>query len=551
MSSPHEPKTKSTPVKRLDPPLSPKAFGQATAPAAAKAKEPAGLGKPGGQAATAARVVGPDPKAHNPTGFAAQVPADKRAALERSPVYQFQLKLEKQGYSQEQIDQFRDTIKKNPASVDKAVDTPAGRKILNDFANFDSQTWRHYLPAEPETDRVLHNALGRPDGAYLSQYDLNRLTKMIGADSDTLKQRGLSQHDIDSTYAYLQQTGRTAITPNHDAVAGSAGTFGSKIDYELANRDRKTVALTNSPIIYSVVTGLHGDDETAIALSQAASLVNDMLGAGLAHAQTIRGGMAEAARDRGRVEYTEVAAEARGHTAAEPNRTTVNESARPTTERTDTERVSAARRATEAPAEPLTPKAAESRDPRSVVSTSPERIAAANAALDAAFATADEAVRYATRPGAPTVDAKSLGTIGTTRSTETFRGLTEHIIASTPDHPMAKLLDGNGKLLNSTGKGIDSVQWADNPHYLESGHGFSARAMGPNDPAGLRLQTAAENRDLGTTVEGKQVGGYVNDTTALNIRGVPVSIATARDLVAFGSLDPSIVRAAPIIVFHF
>jgi len=178
-------------------------------------------------------------------------------------------------------------------------------------------------------------------------------------------------------------------------------------------------------------------------------------------------------------------------------------------------------------------------------------IDAANAKLEAAFAEADKAVSDVLRDG-PTVRPESLGTIGTTQSRSYFRVLVKKIMkAGGPDHPFAGAMV-DGKMLNSTAKGVREEHWSEDARYLEAGHGNSGFALskGPGgEPGGLRLQTAYANRFQQATIEIK--GAISQNNVALNIGGLPVDVMAARDLAAAGRISPDAIRNATIIRYGF
>jgi hypothetical protein len=173
---------------------------------------------------------------------------------------------------------------------------------------------------------------------------------------------------------------------------------------------------------------------------------------------------------------------------------------------------------------------------------------------EARFTAANAAIAYATREGAPTIRASSLGTIGMTESKPYFRLLALREITSDPVSPMAGVLRG-GRFLQSTARGIGAPEWLENPLYLEAGHGNSARGLGSpgaqTAAGGLRLQTAYLNRLQSATIEHPSVGGIARNPAALSIGRVPVDVVTARDLAAFGVVDPDAVAISPLIWFDF
>jgi len=171
----------------------------------------------------------------------------------------------------------------------------------------------------------------------------------------------------------------------------------------------------------------------------------------------------------------------------------------------------------------------------------------------ARFADADAAIAYATREGTPTINAASLGTIGTTESKAYFRQLALRKITD-PVNGMTGILRG-GRFLKSTARGIGAQEWLENPLYLEAGHGNSAKGLGSpgtqTAAGGLRLQTAYSNRLQSAVIEHPSVGGIARNPAALSIRGVPFDVMTARDLAAFGELDPDMVANSPLIRWFF
>lgn len=183
--------------------------------------------------------------------------------------------------------------------------------------------------------------------------------------------------------------------------------------------------------------------------------------------------------------------------------------------------------------------------------TALDSLLAENPVVADAFEQANAAVAEATGPTKQRYSAESLGTIGQTASKSYFRELVAKAIQADPNHPLRNLLV-DGRLPQSTRKGLGEQEWLEDPGLLEAGHGTSEHAfkkLWSKEPAAIRLMTAYENRHLSSTVESRSKGAAALASEALDLGGVPVSFATARDLVASGKVSAEAVRAAPVITW--
>jgi hypothetical protein len=136
---------------------------------------------------------------------------------------------------------------------------------------------------------------------------------------------------------------------------------------------------------------------------------------------------------------------------------------------------------------------------------------------------------------AATIAGDELGALGEPMSNERFRRLVTMMIGQ-PGHPLRKLLNAQGELVNTTARGMSMRIWFEYPALVESGHLASAKMLG-GVPGRLVLMTAYENRLLAYYLEAARIGGYMESAgTVLSIGGVPVEVRSAKALVYAGKL---------------
>jgi RHS repeat-associated protein len=128
-----------------------------------------------------------------------------------------------------------------------------------------------------------------------------------------------------------------------------------------------------------------------------------------------------------------------------------------------------------------------------------------------------------------------------------FRKAAERIIRDTQGHPLKMLLQ-NGGFRNQTAKGIDAVDWLNNPLFVEAGHVISKKS---GKAEKLILMSAEKNRRLSAAIEHPKGanGWFVLQHEALDIGGVAVDVDLANDLVNAGHLSPTVVQNAKKIQF--
>jgi hypothetical protein len=215
-------------------------------------------------------------------GFGPPGPTDKRAALAGSPVYDVQVRLEGAGLSQQRIEDVRQHLLADPASLGELTDGMANRgvrELLLDFAESGQQDWRRYIPPAARVDALMHQALGRAPGEYLSQRDLDELTQAVGFRPAQLHGRGLSEHDITDVRRYLTHTRRLPYSNNADPVALTRdGRVMPASDAVVHERERYTAAARESPVVFESVRSATGDVENAEAAGAMAKLVVEAAG---------------------------------------------------------------------------------------------------------------------------------------------------------------------------------------------------------------------------------------------------------------------------------
>ena len=134
--------------------------------------------------------------------------------------------------------------------------------------------------------------------------------------------------------------------------------------------------------------------------------------------------------------------------------------------------------------------------------------------------------------------------VGVSRSQ--FRRNAQKIIKETPGHPLKELLV-NGRLINSTKKGMDKGLWANDPRIVEAGHVVSKKTGSAEK---LILMSASKNRFLQETIENSHFGGAVELVhEALDLGGIAVDIELAQDLVRKGILTVQDYADARLIQF--
>jgi hypothetical protein len=210
-------------------------------------------------------------------GFGPPGPTDKRAALAGSPVYDLQTRLEGAGLTQDQIDGFRQRLLTDPALLSALTDGLADRErreLLLDFAEVSQQDWKRYIPAPVRIDAMMHQALGRAPGGYLSQRDLDKLTQVAGFEQAELRARGLSQHDITAVQHYLAQTGRLPHSIEADPLSMTRdGRIMPATAATVHERELYIKAAHESPVVFETVRSATGDVEKAEAAGELAKLV--------------------------------------------------------------------------------------------------------------------------------------------------------------------------------------------------------------------------------------------------------------------------------------
>jgi Domain of unknown function (DUF4157)/Bacterial toxin 5 len=172
------------------------------------------------------------------------------------------------------------------------------------------------------------------------------------------------------------------------------------------------------------------------------------------------------------------------------------------------------------------------------------------AALDESFEAAESAAKQATQNSLAPISAQTLGKIGTTTSRSAFRTELTRLIQA-EDNPLHFLLDPQtGALRPSVGRGINERIWLENPEIIEASHFESAKGLAGSADR-LVVMSAYENRLISATIEHPAKGGasMLESGFVVEIGGIPVSVTTARDWVAKGSLKPELLATARRVIF--
>ena len=115
-----------------------------------------------------------------------------------------------------------------------------------------------------------------------------------------------------------------------------------------------------------------------------------------------------------------------------------------------------------------------------------------------------------------------------------------------PKHPLIAFYDAKtGRLNPSTKKGMDEFYWHEHPQAAQAGH-VTSRHTGARDK--IVIMTAYENQMLKSTIEGKGAGASIRGGFQVAIiEGIPISVESAKHMIAFGKLDPKALEDAHIV----
>ncbi|GIH21163.1 hypothetical protein [Rugosimonospora africana] len=213
------------------------------------------------------------------------VPTEMRGALSQSPVYRLQAALEDKGINPATIEKFRDVLRANPQLYDQLGGTPSGAALVRDFAHVGKVPAERYLPPSKEVDTLIHKALGRLPGEYISQRDLDRLTERIAFEEKSLTARGLSTADISSMGRYLHDTTgrRPEDTATDPLVYAGDGDIVRESNYAQYERMRQLSGAAEAPIVYGAARLLGLSHDQAVAIGKVSNLVFEMAGAMVPH----------------------------------------------------------------------------------------------------------------------------------------------------------------------------------------------------------------------------------------------------------------------------
>ncbi|MCP3803698.1 hypothetical protein NLX83_30945 [Allokutzneria sp. A3M-2-11 16] len=212
------------------------------------------------------------------------IPQDRSKYVE-APVFRLQDQMQKSGMSDQKIEGLRAELRANPDLADKiAGGDRDNAALLRDFAKIDTSPRERFIQPTPEVDRLLHQALGKDPGRYVSQEDLNKLTN----DRD-LRGSGLSQSDVASVQKYLKETGRQLHDDGGDPlVMASDGKTMPKSEYGAHQMNREINANHNAPITDLGARAAGAPLEMREHITELSKTITEAAGAAVSHAQTVR-----------------------------------------------------------------------------------------------------------------------------------------------------------------------------------------------------------------------------------------------------------------------
>jgi hypothetical protein len=225
------------------------------------------------------------------------VPSQKRAEFERSPVREFEKDLVAQGFPANQVDGLRQALRENPELCVTLGGSKAGAEMLRDFSRVGTVLFERYNPPRtPEVDALVHKAVGKQPGEYVSQRDLDGLLKAVAGDRKSLLGKGLSDQEVDRVTSYLvRDTGRVLRLDLPQPVMTSDGMIHANAEDGIQHDRRRMInATVEAPGSTGVARLMGAGLDTVEHVGGAAKLIYDVAGKFTKRTSEVRKGITAA-----------------------------------------------------------------------------------------------------------------------------------------------------------------------------------------------------------------------------------------------------------------
>ncbi|MFC0432484.1 hypothetical protein [Kutzneria buriramensis] len=203
-----------------------------------------------------------------------------REAFERSPVREYEKFLVQQGFPAKQMDALRAQLRHDPDLCNGPGGTKADRELLHDFARVGTVPFERYvMPKTAEVDALVHKAVGKQPGEYVSQDDLDGLLKTIADNPNVLLRKGLSDAEVNRVRGYpVRDTGRVPRADVVNPVYTSDGFENANADDAVwHDRMRMIKATGESPLSTGVARWTKADLEHVEHVGELAQTVYEAL----------------------------------------------------------------------------------------------------------------------------------------------------------------------------------------------------------------------------------------------------------------------------------
>ncbi|MEV6604183.1 hypothetical protein [Kutzneria sp. NPDC051319] len=225
--------------------------------------------------------------------------AQHRSAPEGSPLRESEKTLAQKGFTPKDIDGLRQTLRDNPQLCDTLATSKTNAEMLHDFSRIGTvPDQRFAVSKSPEVDALVHRAVDKQPGEYVSQRDLDGLMKIVGGSDPTLLRQGFSGSDIDRIRNYLVvETGRVVPSELPQAVMTDDGVeHKTTADGVLHDRWRMVDATAKNPLSTGVARAAGADLKTVEHVSQAATLIQEPVGKYVKRTGEVRKGIDAASK---------------------------------------------------------------------------------------------------------------------------------------------------------------------------------------------------------------------------------------------------------------
>jgi hypothetical protein len=222
-----------------------------------------------------------------------------REAFERSPVRQFEKVLVQHGFPTKQMDALRAELRHDPDLCTKLAGTKSDRELLHDFGRVGTVPFERYvMPKTPEVDALVHKAVGKQPGEYVSQGDLDGLLKQIANNPNVLVRKGLSEAEVDRVRGYLvRDTGRVPRPDIVNPVMTSDGFENANEDDAIRHDQLRMIhAIGEAPLTAGAARALGADLEQIEHVSELAKTIHEALGQFWERTEKVQEGITDAIR---------------------------------------------------------------------------------------------------------------------------------------------------------------------------------------------------------------------------------------------------------------